>query len=88
MALYIKFDSGNDRVWNTGQEPPLIFNEIEAVKVIQADGDELDKILTLFGAGYHKQHVQDVNFTIPVPFGRRVVAWHGDIAKTIISNLF
>ena len=86
MALFIDF-SQRSLEWHIGQDSPFGALQPSQVIGIQADGDELELILKTFGAGYELRHIQDVNFTIPVPLGKRVVYWHGDIAKTIISNI-
>lgn len=87
MALFIE---GQNRVieWHIGYEDPCVLITPDQVLNILADGDELELILRTFGAGYDTRHIRDVNFTIPVPIGKRVVSWYGDIAKTIISNIF
>lgn len=75
--LYIVFDSGRERTWHVGEPLPMTDAEVFAVKMIQADGDELEHIRDLFCV---------TSKTIPIPFNKRVVVWYGDIAKTIIGN--
>lgn len=48
---------------------------------IQADGDELERIKSVFTTGVVG------GYTIPMPYGKRVVRWHGDLAATILFNL-
>jgi len=84
MALFIEFKQKSIE-WHLGQKSPIQPNQVVS---IQADGDELELILKTFGAGYETKHIQDVKFSIPVPIGKRVVYWHGHIAKTIIANIF
>lgn len=77
MALYIITKAGTELQWHVGQSKPYKDNlrVIEEVAFIQADGDELNKILILF------------KNSIPTPHGERVCLWSGDLAHTILLNL-
>lgn len=79
--LYIVFDSGRERTWHVGEPLPITDAEVFAVKMIQADGDELKHIQDLFHST-----TSSGSKTIPMPYDRRVAKWYGDIAKTIIGN--
>lgn len=67
------------------------FKNVE-IDFIQADGHELDVIVSSFlaEANVGNETVGDawLKFpTIPVPEKRLVVRWYGDLAKTIYFNL-
>ena len=80
--LAIIFQSGRERQWHVGSPSPINGEpEVDAIKYIQADGHELDHIKLHFADG-------DANPAIPMVRGQRVLRWYGDIAKTIITNLF
>jgi hypothetical protein len=69
---------GNEATCHVGSPIPSIILP-HRVEVIQADGHELEKIIQLFTTDGGQR-------TIPVP-DRRVVAWYGDTAKTIVAAL-
>jgi len=75
MALIIVFKLRRTTQWHVGSPKPLSYEDITSVEYIQADGHELDLIKNTF------------DNTLIMPH-KVVVRWYGDIAKTIIGNLF
>lgn len=75
MALNIVFNNNSIKEWHVNNLKPLQNGEIEHIKYIQASGHELELIRNTF------------NGTIPDIKGY-IMKWYGDIAKTIIANLF
>lgn len=75
MALYVIYEDDTEIEWHMGKVIPSGFQN---VKMVQADGHELDYI--------QKQYSMNNNYSIPMP-NQRVVRWCGDIAKTIIANM-
>lgn len=61
--------------WHKGETLRVAPYEVEGVKSVQADGDELDWIAMGFGN------------TIPLHTNNHVQAWYGDIAKSIVFSL-
>lgn len=61
--------------WHIGEPKPIFTSEFQNIDEIQADGDELVKVLTMFDG------------TIPSS-GKLVQCWYGDIAKTIAFALW
>jgi DNA-binding IclR family transcriptional regulator len=89
MALYIKKEGSMGSIgysWNVGQPSPIIDTAISTITYIQADGDELELILNSFCTNPHANHTSR-HYTIPVA-KERVMKWYGDIARTIIANIF
>lgn len=64
-----------------GQKEKFFKSQLDTIVKIQADGDELDHILSQY------QNPTIKEYSIPVPLNKQVVVWYGDIAKTIIANL-
>lgn len=74
--LSILLEDGNYRDWHVGYPNPVAYHEVREVLEVQADGDELEHIETMFQRGKE----------LPIP-RRRVVRWFGDHAKLIVGNL-
>lgn len=84
MALFVVLKSTNMKGKQNHVELHVPFHNLptlvnEEIDHIQADCDELDAIQRVF-------HFDGI-FNIPMPNGKRVVRWYGDIAKTIYFNL-
>ena len=62
---------------------------LDKVFMIQADGDELLHIMNQYTRKYGDENTQPyvLSFDIPIPTGKSVVRWYGDIARTILLNL-
>jgi hypothetical protein len=69
--------AGNkDIEWHLGQKLKLYVEEINEIHMVQADGDELEHILSNFK-----------NLPAVAPTYKRVVRWWGNDAKFIASNI-
>lgn len=64
--------------WYVGDTKPDIYT-CNNIEIIQADGHELNHI--------QNQYANTGAYNIPMPSNTQVIAWYGDIAKTIIRNL-
>jgi len=71
--LIITTKQGREYQWHNGESKPLL-PSIEAVEMVQADGDELVYIRQSFDG-------------IPTRFMGRVTVWRGDMARFIAENL-
>lgn len=78
--LYVIFNDNREVTWHVGYKEDLarIKQAAPEVREIQADGDELERILRNFTIGERS--------TIPRT-SALVQSWYGDLAKTIILNL-
>ena len=78
--LAIKF-IGSPRFiqWHVNEPSPVIFERINEIELIQADGHELTHIIG--------QYNTPEGMTIPYAPNVRVMRWCGSIAQTIIANL-
>jgi len=83
--LSIVFKSGAEVQWHINQKKKWQYKDVADITEIQADGDELEHIKSIFCLKYDGAQV-DQRPTIPLP-KVRVVRWFGDIAKTIIGNI-
>lgn len=98
MAMFVVLKSKNSegKPNNASVHTPFInlpkFDG-EEIDFIQADCDELDEIATKFTQGGiarvsdSEETICPPTYSIPMPNGKRVVRWYGDIAKTIYFNL-
>lgn len=73
--LYAIGENKKEFTWHIGEETKHFHRNAEVFNMVQADGDELMHIVSLFGPN------------MPVPTGKRVVRWYGDFARTILGNL-
>ncbi len=92
--LYITTTSNKTIAWELGDKHyPLSVENIDNIKAIMASGNELDLIEKTFCINYYLDdnyritHPNDRKYTIPFIYNRSDIIWHGDIAKTIISNI-
>ncbi len=70
----------HEKDWWVGNPAPVSFHDINNIQSIQMDGDELEHVkiqYKLISGGY----------TLPIPYGVRVVRLFGDDAKTVVANL-
>ena len=76
--MYVTFDTGhlNHGEWHVGEATNHIIIRANEVVAVQADGDELEFVLSNFG-----------NLPRTLPVDRRVMRWYGDHAKFIAGNL-
>lgn len=75
--LTILTSNGEEHNFHVGQERDILALRLTEISLIEADGDELQHILSRFTIANQ--------FTIPVP-NKRICRWYGDIAKTIWIN--
>ena len=73
MALYITVPGMPDLEWHVGKSTDNARQIAEHVTEVQADGHELE-------------HIRDNFMNLPTA-NRRVVRWHGEMAKFIVGNL-
>lgn len=69
--MYIVMKHVPQIIWHVGEILPIF--ELDEVNFVQADGDELEHIRSMFPA--------------LTPTNKRIVCWVGDIAKTIAVKL-
>lgn len=86
MALVIKQKDGSEVQWHVGSPKPQWY--MAGVDYVYADGHELTHIEKLFNTNYNAGQTSDKLFTIPMIVHARKMVWYGDIAKTILANIF
>ena len=80
LYIRLKYDNGasEDLDWHIGEKSMFLFDHLRAslnsVDMVQADCDELAYI--------KKNTVEGLPFSYS-----RVQAWHGDMAKWVVSNI-
>lgn len=78
MALYIQYTDKSHVMLHINTIRPVNLENNRAIEFIQADGHELELIQNTFRI--------NGRYTIPMT-NKKIVKWHGDIARTIIANL-
>jgi len=76
LAIKIQGDTSYRYIWYVGGDTEMPKFTAESVTSIQADGDELEHIKTMFTA----------HNAIPIPRGRSV-KFYGETAQMIVGNL-
>ena len=80
--LYITTKENKTIAWEVGDSSAKSLSLIDDIKTIMACGIELEYIKSIFVS---KERIEV--YSIPMPQKATDVIWHGDIAKTIVSNI-
>ena len=75
MALFFEYPNNHFKSWHVGESNPVKFEDVDQIKSVQADGDELEHVKGMFWKS-----------SFPIP-NNRVCRWFGDHAKLIAGNL-
>lgn len=83
MSLYIVTKEKKNIFWEIGDDTHKVLSILDNIETIMASGEELKLIKNTFSYDI----MGDLVYSIPMPINLCDVIWHGDIAKTIISNI-
>jgi hypothetical protein len=81
--LYVATKENKNLQWEIGDSTNKILSVSDDIQTIMACGKELDLIKNTFRLDLNIQ----TGYSIPMPMMLSDVVWHGDLAKTIISNV-